>query len=522
MKHRSSTSTTPADTGAALALFALVVAALMLVSPDSYLHDLYNRVDSAWFYMCGKAWMNGMRPYVDFSDSKGPLLWLIYGVGHLISARDYTGVLWLSVASYTITLWITYRSALMLLGDRRWALLCAMLMPLAYFYPYIHEETKTEDFAQPFVAWCLLGCITLVHHSRLQHTRVAGIMAGIGFCMGCVLMMKYSLTAMLGIFAVYGSLAARRHRVNIATSLGWTAAGAAVALLPWGIYFSLSGNFTAFVQEYFVNTLDTLKYLRQQNGNLIDLLNHLRQNKIVLLFPLLCTGGALLFSFKFHRMRWMAVVTTAWFFICTVPNAWWIYYYNSCTWTLLFGFTSLLSIAKDNSHRQPSRWTLAVAAAVVVMATGAWSVAIVPQNFFLVDHKARNTYYRYVYLMQQVEHPRVIYWDIYSTGFETAAMGLPACKYWAGQNGATPAMKAAQALEVSTGKPDFVFVADTVHDAMLQQWGYHKWDFSDRNDTDRCDDLLFTLYTRHRLKAPPPHFAPPSPREILTKRWHLH
>jgi hypothetical protein len=47
---------------------------LFFYSQDSYLYDLYNRVDSAWFFMCGKAWMNGMVPYVDFADSKGPLL----------------------------------------------------------------------------------------------------------------------------------------------------------------------------------------------------------------------------------------------------------------------------------------------------------------------------------------------------------------------------------------------------------------------------------------------------------------
>ena len=50
---------------------------LLLLSHDSYLYLSGPRVDSAWFFMCGKAWMNGMVPYVDFADSKGPLLWLI-------------------------------------------------------------------------------------------------------------------------------------------------------------------------------------------------------------------------------------------------------------------------------------------------------------------------------------------------------------------------------------------------------------------------------------------------------------
>ena len=61
--------------------FVIAFAVLFLVSPDSYTHDLFDHMDSAWFFMCGKAWMNGMIPYVDFADSKGPLLWLIYGIG---------------------------------------------------------------------------------------------------------------------------------------------------------------------------------------------------------------------------------------------------------------------------------------------------------------------------------------------------------------------------------------------------------------------------------------------------------
>ena len=63
-----------------LLLYSFLI--LFIVSPDSYTHDLYSRCDSAWFFMCGKAWMNGLVPYVDFADSKGPLLWLIYGVGY--------------------------------------------------------------------------------------------------------------------------------------------------------------------------------------------------------------------------------------------------------------------------------------------------------------------------------------------------------------------------------------------------------------------------------------------------------
>lgn len=502
----------------ALALFA--ISTLLFISPDSYLHDLYNRVDSAIFYMCGKAWMEGMTPYVDFTDSKGPFLWLIYGIGYLISPRDYTGVFWLSCVNYTITLWLVYRAALLLLRDRRWALLCAVLMPLAYFYPYIHEEIKTEDFAQPFIMLCLYGCLQLIYESRPQRRKIIRILVSTGVSVACVLMMKYSLVPMLGFFAIIAIVVARHLNMNIFKSMGWILTGVVIALLPWCIYFAISGNFMAFIREYFLATFDTLQYLRDEHGTIIDILRKFRLHNVVTLFPLLCIGGALLHAFCYSRMRWLAPVATLWFFLCTIPNAWWLYYYNTCTWTLFFGITATLVIMK-NFTAAPSRITLIGAAIAVVAAAGAWSVLIVPQNFFTIKHPARDAYYRYVYLMQQVQQPRVIYWDIYSTGFETAAGGLPACKYWTGQNGATPQMRQAQETAVKTGAADFVLVADTKHDQQLQQWGYQKWDYSRRDSTDRCDDLLYTLYTRHTLKAPPKDFTPPTPKEILLKKWHL-
>ena len=82
---------------------ALAAFVLFFISPDSYFNDLHSRVDSAWFFMCGKAWMSGMLPYVDFADSKGPLLWLIYGIGYLLDHTSYVGVYWISCFWYGLT-----------------------------------------------------------------------------------------------------------------------------------------------------------------------------------------------------------------------------------------------------------------------------------------------------------------------------------------------------------------------------------------------------------------------------------
>ena len=104
------------------AFFLFSVLTLLFASPDSYLYDLWLREDSAWFFVNGKAWMNGMEPYVDFADSKGPLLFLIYGIGYLLSPYNYLGIFWLSCIVYTICFFLTYKPARIFI-DHRHALL---------------------------------------------------------------------------------------------------------------------------------------------------------------------------------------------------------------------------------------------------------------------------------------------------------------------------------------------------------------------------------------------------------------
>ena len=144
---------------------------LFFISPDSYFNDLHTRCDSAWFFMCGKAWMNGLTPYVDFADSKGPLLWLIYGLGYLLSHTNYLGVFWISCFWYGLTYFFTYKTADIFLKDTRKSVACTVLMTLAFFNPWFHNEIRAEDFCLlflhshsiPFVS-CYIRILTRKSH----------------------------------------------------------------------------------------------------------------------------------------------------------------------------------------------------------------------------------------------------------------------------------------------------------------------------------------------------------------------
>ena len=188
------------DLKAFLILSLFVFSIMFLVSQDSYLYDLYGRCDSAWFFMAGKAWMNGMIPYVDFSDSKGPLLWLIYGIGYLISNTTYIGVFWVSVILYTFTFFFYYKIANIFFNNNKISLSASFLMALAHF-SLLYNETRSEDICQIFIASSLYFTLRLFFHKITTNEVLrTSFVLGIGFA-GC-LMIKFTIAAMLAIFAL--------------------------------------------------------------------------------------------------------------------------------------------------------------------------------------------------------------------------------------------------------------------------------------------------------------------------------
>lgn len=171
-------------------LFSLVL--LMCISIDSPIHYMHPRCDTAWFFVCGRAWMDGLIPYVDFADSKGPLLWFIYGLGSLISPRSFLGMYFIEVILYTFTFFTLYLTGLKLGFCKKASVSITALMALAFFLPVYHTEIKSEGLAQIFFALTLYGLASCIREGIRPWPLIA-----MGISFGATLLMKYSMAPMV-------------------------------------------------------------------------------------------------------------------------------------------------------------------------------------------------------------------------------------------------------------------------------------------------------------------------------------
>ena len=495
---------------ACLSVFAFVI--VLLISPDSYTHDVYFRVDSGCFFTAGKAWMSGMTPYVDFADSKGPLLWLIYGLGYLISHDNYIGVFWISCVVYAFTYYLTFKAAKLIVGDSQRAFLCAVLMSGAFFFPHVFYEMRAENFGHPFMMLTLYHTLRLLLEKDLPQRKVSRSFFAYGIAFGATMLIKYSFTVMLAPMMCYGLYWLVREKRKMLLPILSGVAGLAVVVMPFVIYFLVAGNFGAFVQEYFLNTFRTV----QTGGNpLVGYLHEwgILKLKFVLILFVLLIVGAMAMSVSMSKYRLFPIVSTLFMFAIAVRHSGFDYrYYFTAPCICLF---FLICFVVSKTHFKWRPWALAVTSFLFMMVCVAFSIKSEPDYHHLFwenDHR-RLHFYNMAQLIGQVEHPKVIDLCNCGIGIETLPEALPACKYWIMQHGATPEMNAAHRAGLESGEADFIFVkfVDWVEDegiklSELEKLGYHL-----------CYNKFGLLYTKHDVRLPkPPHT--PSNLDILLKR----
>lgn len=429
-----------------LLLLLWCLSIMFWIEADSYTHDILLRGDTSWFMAGGRAVVEGLVPYVDFSDSKGLLLWWIYGLGYLINDYSYVGVFWISVLFSWGTFMYSYKTAMLLTSnDQRKALVSVLMMSFPY-YTFLLQgrimEFRCEDFCLLFISLGLYYLVKGFKQPSTLHSWKPGFLLGVSL-VACI-MIKWSIGVMyLSIVGCYCLLMARRKTVR---GLVDGLLGILVACIPFAIAFLYYGNFQAFIQEYFLNTGKTVSQsldvmLGEYFG--VELKRLITTKSVISLFwiasaafytyikklnvlPVLSGMFILLLAAKHDLGYYTIVVAPYAIFVCILFTEW------------LFSHTSVYS-------KHP-----------IALVVAWWMFSTIP-NFILNEgmwyNSDRELYYKTAFIMGQVKRAKVI--NHSSVGDPVGS--LPGSKYWLPQLGETAEMAAVRQRDIRESKADFIF-----------------------------------------------------------------
>ncbi len=487
--------------------FILSFFCLFLFSPDSIIYDpLLHHWDVSCFYTCGRAWMNEMIPYVDFADSKGPLLWLIYGIGYLISPHDYLGVFLLSIPLYTCIFYYLFKISFIFLQDKRKSMIVVFFLITSLFCVFYHNEIRAEDWCQIFIAACLYRICSFLYTEEGKKNKATYCTCCIvGLSLAGTLLIKYSITVMLGISTLYLLYALVKERKNIICCTLFLLFGASIIIIPISIYLLLIGNIMAFVNEYFVITMQTID-LDSNNSVATYVHEWLRltyDTHFVLLF-VICMLGAIMMASKSPNYRGFFIISFGGFFAIAIHHCSTIvfYYLTACS---IFPIWFCISFVEKVKSTTKLKYALITVLTYTVISNLFINFGYIREDLFLIDSKARQDKYRMAYYMSQLSHPTILFYKCIDNGIGVLSEALPCIRYWTYQAGPTKEMTMSQDIAVKRQTADFIFSDD--NDGLLEfksnliiKAGYHEIYHG------KYGKHNYKFFTKHHLKQPSEEF----------------
>ena len=473
---------------------------------ESYLYSHIFIYDSAWYFICGKAWVEGLKPYIDFADSKGPLLWSIYALAYKLHSYSLVGVLWLASGFYTVTLWFIYKSFKLMGLSLQWAFIGSLCwLALVFIFPLSHPLLHTEDFSLSFISIVFYLTFRLFFQSS---SRLHLLSFLTGCCFGAILMIKFFTASLLVGFILAQGFYVYKQRLSLLTYLFYLAMGTCLVCLPFVLYFLYTNSLYQFVNEYVVKTI--LSYCTHRNMSNPPTLYYVYMHTQSVAMGL---ASVLLFMAKSKRYAYLPLLLFIPFALSELVTPFPQYGLP----TNIFVFFSLLFILhKAQKHVFSLAWAKAFTFILLGFSIAFQLYRNVIKNatisdFCFVKNQTNTAFAKYSYLVAQIPHAGVLYKKGVLTDIGYTSGALPACKYFAEQYGATPKMKASEQEAIIKRKADFIASEhnDTSLNAFLTKHGYIEYYYENPNG--------YTLFSKYKLKEPAKDYCL-SPTDVLLKR----
>ncbi len=183
--------------------------------------------------------MNGLVPYRDLFEQKGPLLFLINGIGYIISNTTYIGIYLLQCLSLSITLIFAYKLLCLYISKER-AKLGTIILPLFIYYgtSYCGGGNTAEEYCLPFMMISLYYFMLYFKNTE-DNKHKPLIMLIHGFNAACVFLIKFNLSAFwfgFGFIILIKLIAAKEFK-NLFINVFYGLIGFSIPVIPFIIYF---------------------------------------------------------------------------------------------------------------------------------------------------------------------------------------------------------------------------------------------------------------------------------------------
>lgn len=212
---------------------------LFFCSKMSPLYPTNEWSDINVYFNVGKSVFSGMTLYSEVFDHKGPLIFLIYGLGSLVSDNSFIGVFILQLIGWLMAVIAIFYTAKLYLKDFL-AFLTALILPLS-FLTYTHTGGSAEEIILLLFSVSMYLFVKYFKEEKKQHTVNYMFIHGVLSSMALLIKINLVLFWFFPLLAIFIGLLVNKEYKNFLQNSVAYLAGVCVVLLPVLIYFICNG-----------------------------------------------------------------------------------------------------------------------------------------------------------------------------------------------------------------------------------------------------------------------------------------
>lgn len=450
-------------------IWCMMLSALFigLASKSSPLYPLNDWVDVNCFFTMGRSLLDGLVPYRDLYEQKGPVLYFAFAIIALFSRHSYAGVYILEVITYGLFLYFSGKIIDLYLEKTRWkytlVAIIGALVPMSWSFTHGGSVEQHCLFMLCYGLYTVLSAIREKRGLLRREAIVNGIWAGM------ILWIKYTMLGFylglaLGILIWY--LTDHRLRRQIWHLIGQFLGGIGLVSAVVFAYFAWHGALKDLWTVYFYNNI--FLYPAEVEGSrwlsiFACLKGAIRYNRC---YSWMLLAGIPWLIVQLLRSWRSALVLLLSFAGLTIGTYWgcrgYDYYGLIFAAYTVFGLLLPVHLLRwiriEKALRAADISPVVFPCTMVLLVSMLFSVALKKdQNLYMTRYDREDTpQYQFAKIINTVEHPTLLNYGFLDGGFYYAADATPACRFYCYFNINAPDMWESQRQCIENGDADFI------------------------------------------------------------------
>ena len=449
-----------------LFLLSMVFSALFLgvCSKSSPLYPLNDWVDVHCFFTMGRGILEGIVPYRNLYEQKGPVLYFLFALAALISDRTFWGVFLMEVVTYGLFLYFSGRIAAIYLEKKPVTFFITAIVGavISVSKAFAHGG-GAEQLCLFMLAYSLYSVLTTLHEKRplsFWEAFFNGVFAA------AVLYIKFTMLGFymgLALFVLIWYPSEKLPgKVLLATISQFLLGVGAVSAVVFG-YFAIHGAVADFMTVYFYNNL--FLYPVEAEGSKLELIENCLRSTLQYngSYSWLITAGLFLFLLQL-RTHWRDLIMSLLTFTGLTVGTYWggrgyTYYGLILAVYTIFGLIALIracQMAKLTISKPLPSAVILSSLALTVLLLVCYCLNKSDNTYLMAYKKEDHPAYRFAQTINTVEDATILNYGFLDGGFYYAAGVDPSCKFFCTLNINAPDMWSSQRDAINNGDVDFV------------------------------------------------------------------